>query len=103
RTIPADEFFTGLFQTALARDEVLTEIRVPRATDGWSFLKFNRRAQDWALVGVTAVRVAGGMHVALTNMGLPPLRATAVEEALGGGADAAAAAVRADEGTGPPD
>jgi carbon-monoxide dehydrogenase medium subunit len=103
RTIQAASFFTGLFETALTPTEVLTEIRVPQATDGWSFLKFNRRAQDWALVGVSAVRVAGEVHVALTNMGLTPLRATAVEEALAGGTDAASAAARADEGTAPPD
>jgi carbon-monoxide dehydrogenase medium subunit len=103
RTIDADDFFTGLFETALAPDEVLTEIRVPRTGGGWSFLKFNRRAQDWALVGVSAVRSNGGVHVALTNMGLTPLRATGVEEEVTGGADPAAAAARADEGTAPPD
>ena len=43
------------------------------------------------------------MHVALTNMGLTPLRAAGVEEALAGGADPATAAARADEGTAPPD
>ncbi|HYJ60159.1 MAG TPA: xanthine dehydrogenase family protein subunit M [Actinomycetota bacterium] len=102
RTIAADAFFTSLFQTALAPDEVLTEIRVPRAADGWAYLKFNRRAQDWALVGVAAVRSNGGARVGLTNMGLTPLRATGVEDALNGGADPATAAVRADEGTAPP-
>ncbi|HEX2423100.1 MAG TPA: FAD binding domain-containing protein, partial [Actinomycetota bacterium] len=44
RTIPAGDFFTSLFETALAPDEVLTEIRVPKATAGWSFMKFQRRA-----------------------------------------------------------
>ncbi|HEX3298883.1 MAG TPA: xanthine dehydrogenase family protein subunit M [Actinomycetota bacterium] len=103
RTIDATSFFTGLFETALAPTEVLTEIRVPKATDGWSFLKFNRRAQDWALVGVSAVRADGGVRVSLTNMGLTPLRATGVEEALAGGSDLAAASARADERTAPPD
>jgi carbon-monoxide dehydrogenase medium subunit len=103
RTIAADGFFTGLFQTALAPNEVLTEIRVPRGSGGWSFLKFNRRAQDWALVGVSVVRADGGLRVALTNMGLTPLRATAVEDELVRGADPAEAAARADEGTAPPD
>ena len=103
RTVAASRFFTGLFETALAPNEVLTEIRIPRPSNGWSFLKFNRRAQDWALVGVSAVRVDGGARVALTNMGLTPLRATAVEDAVAAGADAAAAAVHADEGTAPPD
>ena len=103
RTIDADAFFTGLFETALAPTEVLTEIRVPKTAGGWSFIKFNRRAQDWALVGVSAVRTNGAVHVALTNMGLTPMRATAVEQELAGGADAAAASARADEGTAPPD
>jgi aerobic carbon-monoxide dehydrogenase medium subunit len=103
RTIDAGSFFTGLFETALAPTEVLTEVRVPKTTGGWSFVKFNRRAQDWALVGVSAVSAGGEMHVALTNMGLTPLRATAVEEALANGADVTAASARADEATAPPD
>src|SRR5262245_64112162 len=45
RTIAAADLFTGLFETALAHGELLTEIRVPTSTAGWSFLKFNRRAQ----------------------------------------------------------
>jgi carbon-monoxide dehydrogenase medium subunit len=102
RTIGADGFFTSLFETALAPNEVLTEIRVPKTTGGWSYLKFTRRAMDWALVGVAAVQADGGAHVALVNMGLTPVRAAGVEEALAGGADPATAAARADEGTAPP-
>ena len=102
RTIDAPSMFTGLFETALRHDEVLTEIRVPTIDAGWSFLKFNRRAQDWALVGVAAVRSNGGVNVGLTNMGLTPLRAAAVEAALAEGADVAVAAARAAEGTAPP-
>jgi carbon-monoxide dehydrogenase medium subunit len=102
REIAATGFFTSLFETALAHDEVLTEIRVPATTGGWSYLKFNRRAQDWALVGVAAVQANGVARVALTNMGLTPIRATGVEEALAGGADPAVASARADEGTSPP-
>ena len=81
---------------------MLTEIRVPATTGGWSYLKFNRRAIDWAMVGVAAVQRNGGAGVALTNMGETPLRAAGVEEALAGGADPATAAARADEGTAPP-
>ncbi len=56
REIPVDDFFTGFLETALAADDLLTEIRVPKvAGAGWSFQKFNRRAQDWAIVGVAAV------------------------------------------------
>ena len=48
-----DDFFTGFLETASQPDELLTEIRVPKIPGaGWSFQKFNRRAQDWAIVGV---------------------------------------------------
>jgi carbon-monoxide dehydrogenase medium subunit len=102
RTVAARDLFTSLFETSLRRDEVLTEIRVPRTTGGWSYLKFNRRAQDWALVGVAAIAIDGEVHIGLTNMGLTPLRATSVEVALARGADPASAAERAAEGTAPP-
>jgi carbon-monoxide dehydrogenase medium subunit len=102
RTVPAAEFFTGFLETALAPDELLVEISVPAVPGaGWSFQKFNRRAQDWAIVGVAAVR-NGTTGVALVNMGPTPLRARAVEEALAAGASPAEAAERADEGLDPP-
>lgn len=103
REIAATEFFHGFLETALAPDEMLTEIRLPKWPGaGWSYQKFNRRAQDWAIVGVAAVR-NGGAGVALVNMGSTPLRATAVEQALASGASAADAAAHAAEGTEPPD
>ncbi len=104
RNVGAGDFFKGLFEPDLATDEVLTEIRVPKtAGRGWSYLKFHRRAQDWALVGVAALAQNGaGPSVALTNMADRPLRAAGVEEALAGGADPAAASERAAEGTSPP-
>jgi carbon-monoxide dehydrogenase medium subunit len=102
RTIAAKDFFAGLFTSALEPNEVLTEIRVPKTSAGWSYLKFHRRSQDWALVGVAAVRMNGGAHVALTNMGDTPIRASAVEQALSGGSDPAAASTSAAEGTAPP-
>jgi carbon-monoxide dehydrogenase medium subunit len=102
RTVSASGFFKGLFEPDLAHDEVLAEIRVPKtAGRGWSYIKFHRRAQDWALVGVAALD-GGEPAVALTNMSDRPIRAAGVEEALAGGADPAAAAARAAEGTSPP-
>ena len=102
RTIAADEFFRGFLETALAPDELLVEVRVPKHPGAaWAWQKFTRRAQDWAIVGVAAVR-NGTTRVALVNMGPAPQRARAVEEALAGGADAASAATRAAEGTAPP-
>jgi carbon-monoxide dehydrogenase medium subunit len=104
RVVPASDFFRGLFEPDLAPNEVLAEIRVPVTKGrGWSFIKFARRAQDWALVGVAALAANGsGPAVALANMGDRPLRAGRVEEALAGGADPATAAAWADEGTSPP-
>ncbi|WP_419932803.1 FAD binding domain-containing protein [Candidatus Poriferisodalis sp.] len=103
REISAGDFFTGYFESALADDEMLTEIRVPKAPgSGWNYQKFNRRAQDWAIVGAAAVTVNGGTNVALVNMGSVPLRASAVEAALAGGASAAEAAEQAAEGTDAP-
>lgn len=102
RTIPAAEFFTGFLETALAPTEVLTEIRVPKLTGGCAYVKYNRRAQDWATVAVAVARANGATQVALTNMGPTPLRAAAVEEALASGAEPADAAAQAAEGTSPP-
>jgi carbon-monoxide dehydrogenase medium subunit len=103
RDISADDFFTGFLETALAPDEVLTEIRIPKGGDaGFGFQKFTRRAQDWAIVGVAVQRSNGGAGVGLVNMGSAPLRASAVEEALAGGASAADAAQKAADGTEPP-
>jgi carbon-monoxide dehydrogenase medium subunit len=102
RSIEAGDFFQGFLETALQPDEILTQISVPKTTgSGWSFQKFNRRAQDWAIVGVAAV---GGDHlgIGLVNMGSVPIRATAVEEALAGGATPAEAALHADDGLDPP-
>jgi aerobic carbon-monoxide dehydrogenase medium subunit len=101
RTVSAGDMFTGFLETALGPQEILTEIRVPK-TSGGTYLKFNRRAQDWATVGVAVARTNGAAQVALTNMGPTPIRATGVEEALGSGSDPAAAAERAAEGTSPP-
>ena len=110
RTVAARDFFQDYLQTALSPDEVLTEIRVPKLGPdaGWAYQKFNRRAQDWAVVGVAAVveRQNGSIssaRIGLTNMGPTPLRASAVEGALSG-ADAgtvAEAAQSAAEGTSP--
>ena len=67
----------------------------------FSYQKFQRRAQDWAIVGALAVR-NGSDRVALVNMGGTPLRASGVEEALAAGSSIADAAERAAEGTEPP-
>lgn len=112
RTVPAEEFFVDLFETAIGDDELLTAIRVPKHT-GWGahYEKFVRVAHQWPIVAVAAaVRVEGGTiseaRVGLTNMGSTPIRARAVEEALVGQTateDAVgAAAALATQGTNPP-
>ncbi|KIE53436.1 MAG: carbon monoxide dehydrogenase [marine actinobacterium MedAcidi-G3] len=103
REIAVADFFTGYFESSLAEDEMLTEVRVPKAPGAsWNYQKFNRRAQDWAIVGVAAVEVNGATQVSLVNMGSTPLRAEAVESALAGGASATEAAEVAAEGTDAP-
>jgi carbon-monoxide dehydrogenase medium subunit len=113
REIAAGDLFRDYLTTALAADEVLTEVRMP-VTDGWGFgyQKFTRRSEDWAMVGVCAlVKKAGDgscedVRIGLTNMGSTPLMASAAEAALrGSGLDASAlasAAEHAAEGTDPP-
>jgi aerobic carbon-monoxide dehydrogenase medium subunit len=102
RTIAAADFFAGFLETALSPDELLTEIRVPKRTGGWSFQKFNRRAQDWAIVGVAALAGDGAASIALVNMGSTPVRASATEAALASGASVADAAAQAADGLDPP-
>jgi carbon-monoxide dehydrogenase medium subunit len=114
RVIPAREFFVDYLETALAEDELLVQVRVPKLGAGWGFHyeKLHRVAQAWAIVGVAAaVRRDNGSiaeaRIGLTNMGRTPLRAGAVEQALAGtdASDEAAlaqAADRAAEGTTPP-
>ncbi|MET0920073.1 MAG: xanthine dehydrogenase family protein subunit M [Acidimicrobiia bacterium] len=102
REIAADDFFEGFLESALTPDEVITEVRVPKYTGaGWSFQKFNRRAQDWAIVGVAAV---GGdtPGVALVNMGSTPIRASGVEARMSDGATPEQASAVAADGTEPP-
>src|SRR5699024_10975083 len=87
RTVPAQEFFTDFFTTALREGELLVEVRVPKHT-GWRahYEKFNRVAQAWSMVAVAAtVRAEGGSiaeaRVGLTNMDTVPVRARGVEQA----------------------
>lgn len=106
RTIAVDDFFTGFLETALAPDEVLVEIRFPKATGaGWSFQKLNRRAQDWAIVAVACVGAGPGRGagLGLVNMASRPIRAAAAEAALAAGASAADAAAQAAVDTEPTD
>jgi carbon-monoxide dehydrogenase medium subunit len=102
REIAAGDFYKGFLTTDLAADELLTEIRVPKMNGaGWSFQKFNRRAQDWAIVGVAAWRRNGDSGIGLVNMGSTPILATGVAQALASGASIEDAAAQAAEGCDP--
>jgi carbon-monoxide dehydrogenase medium subunit len=112
RQIAGADLFEDYLTTSLQPGEIVTEVRFPSG-EGWGFAhqKFNRRREDWAMVGVCAlVRANDGVcedvRIALTNMGSVPLRARAAEEALRGqpldGERIAAAAEQAPEGTDPP-
>ena len=112
RTVAAADLFKGYMTTEVGEHEVLTEIRIP-ALDGWGYghEKFNRRSEDWAMVGICAVvkasdGVCEDVRIGLTHMGSVPLRATAAEEALRGqelsAQNIAKAAEQAAEGTNPP-
>src|ERR687890_651891 len=79
RTVRAADFFQDYFVTDLDEQEVVTEVRVPKLgpNTGWSYKKFSRRSQDWAIVGVAAVveKSNGSIdsaRVGLTSMGPPP-------------------------------
>ena len=109
RTVPASEFFTGVFTTAIGESEMLVEVRVPKlgSSSGWSYVKMCRRAQDWATVAVATVversnGSLGSARIGLTNMGATPLRAPAAERAIADGATIEDAVRVIPQGTEPP-
>jgi aerobic carbon-monoxide dehydrogenase medium subunit len=113
REVAAADLFQDYLTTAVGDDEVLTEVRVPDF-DGWgsTYLKFTRRAEDWAMVAVCAMvkKAPDGscedVRVALTNMASTPIRATATESLLRGSGLEQGVIIRASEvaadGTEPP-
>jgi carbon-monoxide dehydrogenase medium subunit len=89
RTIPLDDLFVGIFETVLAKDELLTEIRIPRpaAGSGGAYLKVERKVGDYAVSAVAVQLVMSGdtctaARIALTNVNPTPMRATGAERAL---------------------
>ena len=81
RSIPADDYFTGLFQTALAPDEILTAVRFP-VPQCSAYAKFPHPASKYAVVGVMVAKTAGGVRVAVTGAGSKVFRLTALENSL---------------------
>jgi aerobic carbon-monoxide dehydrogenase medium subunit len=83
REIAADDFFTGMFETALAADEIVTAVRFPKVQQA-NYQKFRNPASRYAIVGVFVARTAGGVRVAVTGAGACVFRVPAMEAALAG-------------------
>jgi carbon-monoxide dehydrogenase medium subunit len=102
RSIPARDFFLGLFSTPLAADEIVTEVTFPVASGPHRYIKFRRRLSDWAIVAAGAQRMDdGSWRVGITNAAPTPVRASGVEQALASGASPAEAAKQASRGLDP--
>ena len=92
RTIPIEQFFTGLFSTALASSEILTEIRipVPPPSSGGAYVKLERKVGDFATAGAAAQVTLGKTGaveragIGLTNAGPAPIKAAEAEQYLRG-------------------
>jgi carbon-monoxide dehydrogenase medium subunit len=82
RTIAGDDFFTGMFDTALDDDEIVTEVRFPKA-DRAGYAKFRNPASRYAIVGVMVAQTGGQTRVAVTGAGPCVFRLPDFEQALG--------------------
>jgi carbon-monoxide dehydrogenase medium subunit len=82
RSIAADDYFTGLFSTALEPDEIITAVRFP-VPERSAYTKFPHPASKYAVVGVMVAKTAGGVRVAVTGAGSKVFRLSALEKSLG--------------------
>jgi carbon-monoxide dehydrogenase medium subunit len=82
RQIPGDQFFTGLFETALKPGEIITAVKFPPAQKA-AYMKFRNPASRYAIVGVFVAQTAGGVRVAVTGAGPSVFRQKDMEAALG--------------------
>jgi carbon-monoxide dehydrogenase medium subunit len=110
RTVKADDFFKGLFETALTPRDVLTSIRVPAASANTrvGFAEFARRHGDYAMAGLAACARADGMRLddvrlVYFGVGSKPQRARHAEAALAGNGDIDAAVGALGQDLDPPD
>ena len=81
RSIAADSYFTGMFETALQTGELITAVSFPVPTRA-AYIKFKQPASRFALVGVFVAQTSGGVRVAVTGVKSSVFRATAIEAAL---------------------
>ncbi len=89
RTIDASDFFQGIFSTALEPNEMITEVRIPKAENG-VYMKFSQPASRFAVVGCAAIKNGDRVSVGITGVADSPYRASGVESAYNGDAHAAA-------------
>lgn len=82
REIPADDYFQGLFATALEEGELITAVRFPIPKRA-AYMKFRQPASLFALIGVFVAQTDGGVRVAVTGGGNGVFRHAALEQALG--------------------
>lgn len=92
RRVKADDFFQGLYETAIGPDDILTAIRLPAATPDmrYGFAELSRRHGDYAIVGLAAAARADGaslsdVRLAYFGVGLTPVRADKAEAAIASG------------------
>ncbi|MFP5462610.1 MAG: FAD binding domain-containing protein [Gammaproteobacteria bacterium] len=91
RTIAADDFFKGLYETALEPNEIVTAVSFPVPAKA-AYVKFRQPASRFALVGVFVSQGPSGVRVAVTGAGPSVFRVAALEQALAAGWSAAACA-----------
>ncbi len=89
RSIAADDFFTGMFETALEEGELITSVSFP-VPEAANYQKFHNPASRYALVGVMVAKTGGGVRVAVTGAGPCVFRASSLEQALAGGLSSSA-------------
>jgi carbon-monoxide dehydrogenase medium subunit len=82
REIAAEDFFTGMFETALGPDEIVTAVKFPKPQAA-AYQKFRNPASRYAIVGVFVARTASGLRVAVTGAGPCVFRVPEMEAALG--------------------
>ncbi len=98
RQIDADDFFQGLFTTALEEGELITSVRFPQAKRA-AYIKFRQPASRFALIGVFVAQTDAGVRVAVTGGGNGVFRHQALEQALARSfTPESAAAVKVDAG-----
>ena len=89
REIAADDFFTGMFETALEEGELIVSVRFPKPKRA-AYAKFPNPASRYAVAGVMIAETADGVRVAVTGAGANAFRASALEDALNGDLSVAA-------------